>query len=185
MEYKNKVGRPKLANEDLIKAAKIEAVMAFILCATLVLAGAGILTNRNPLELLGISGQSKLSGDVAATQKEVAKICPEGYISSTKTTCKKITYLYKDIINILKRDSTKCFDNTVVENKNYDGVVYRNRKEVSGRYCYDKYVYVEKCDKDYYKYGSRCRKSIMYIKDKTCPGGYISKSDTQCEINNN
>ncbi|HOZ54096.1 MAG TPA: hypothetical protein PKY25_02070 [Bacilli bacterium] len=182
---KNKVGRPKLATDKLIRAAKMEAVLAFVLCSVLVLSGAGVLTNKNPLALLGLTGQSKLSGDVISTKKEVSKICPTDYIVSSENKCKKIVFSYTEIMDVLKEDGTKCFDKTVTENKNYNGTIYRNKQENSGRYCYDKYVYVEKCPKDYYKYGSRCRKTTMYIKDKICPAGYIPKSDTDCEINNN
>lgn len=183
-EYKGKVGRPKLATENLIKAAKIEAVLAFVLCFTIALAGAGVLTQKNPLELLGIAN-SKLLGDVNTKKQVLNKVCPTGYEYSTETECKKIFYSYKDKQDILKQDGTKCFDNSVKENKNYDGVVYRNKREISGRYCYDKYVYEEKCDKDYFKYGSRCRKTIIRFVNKVCPQGYVSKSDTECELENN
>lgn len=183
-EYKSKVGRPKLANENLIKAAKMEAVLAFILCITLTLSGAGVLTGKSPLELLGIKS-NKLLGDVNTKKQEVDKVCPSGYEYSTKTECRKIFYSYKDKQDILVKDGTKCFDESVKENKNYNGVVYRNRKEVSGRYCYDKYVYEEKCDKDYFKYGSKCRKTVIKFVNKVCPQGYISKSDTECELENN
>ena len=183
-DYKNKVGRPKLATENLVKAAKIEAVLAFVLCMTLALSGAGVLTEKNPLELLGIAN-NKLLGDVNVKKQVVDKMCPAGYEYSTKTECKKVFYSYQDIKDVLKYKGTKCFDEPVIENKNYNGTVYRNQKEVSGRHCYDKYVYEEKCEKDYFKYGSRCRKTVIKFVSKVCPQDYVSKSDTECELENN
>ena len=61
-KLKSKIGRPKLAKKGVLKAAKIELVMAFLLCATFALAGTSTLTGRSPLELLSFGLASKASG---------------------------------------------------------------------------------------------------------------------------
>lgn len=63
-KQKNKVGRPKLAKKELMKAVKIELVMAFVLCATLVFSGTSFLTGKSPLELLGLNNQNNFFGSV-------------------------------------------------------------------------------------------------------------------------
>lgn len=74
---KSKVGRPKLANKDLKKSAKLELAMAFVLCAILVLSGTSVLTGKSPLELLSFGVAGKASGSLSAeiSSPEYKLIC--------------------------------------------------------------------------------------------------------------
>ncbi|HOZ53825.1 MAG TPA: Ig-like domain-containing protein [Bacilli bacterium] len=88
---KNKIGRPKLARKELIKAVKVEIVMAFVLCATLVLSGTSFLTGKSPLELLGLNNQNKYFGSVtyqAVTAKKDRFVVADG--TNTQNVCHKI-----------------------------------------------------------------------------------------------
>lgn len=63
-KQKKKLGRPKLARKDLLKSAKIELVMTFLLLATFAFAGTSTLTGKSPLELLGLNNQDSYFGSV-------------------------------------------------------------------------------------------------------------------------
>lgn len=81
-KIKSKVGRPKLAKKDLLKSVKIELVMAFVLCATLVLSGTSVLTGKSPLELLSFGAADKAKGSIV-----------DGEISETyPVSCNGINY---------------------------------------------------------------------------------------------
>ncbi len=66
-KQKNKIGRPKLAKKDLLKSVKIELIIAFVLCATLILSGTSVFTGKSPLELLGLNNQNSFFGSVTYT----------------------------------------------------------------------------------------------------------------------
>ncbi|HOZ53713.1 MAG TPA: hypothetical protein PKY25_00005 [Bacilli bacterium] len=61
---KYSVGRPKLAATKVLKAAKVEIVLAFILCATFALSGGSALTGKSPIELLSFGQSDKASGNL-------------------------------------------------------------------------------------------------------------------------
>ena len=60
---KTKIGRPKLANRNVLKAAKIELAMAFVLIGITALSGTSVLTGKSPIELLSFGTASKVSGN--------------------------------------------------------------------------------------------------------------------------
>lgn len=72
---KTKVGRPKLAKKGVLKAAKIEVALAFLLVATVALAGTSTLTGRSPLELLSFGLASKASGNAIVGGGSVKFVC--------------------------------------------------------------------------------------------------------------
>lgn len=58
-----KIGRPKLANKNILRSAKIELAMAFLLAGIMVLSGTSVLTGKSPIELLSFGAASKVSGN--------------------------------------------------------------------------------------------------------------------------
>lgn len=70
IEEKNPVGRPKLADEELIKDSwcRVGACLAIIF--VLVICGVGVLTTRTPFQVLTAQDPNKAIASVIATQQD-------------------------------------------------------------------------------------------------------------------
>lgn len=66
-EEKAKVGRPKLADSDLVKNAWVSVAMSLSIVLVVSVFGVGSLTNRTPAEVLSFARNSKAS--VASIKK--------------------------------------------------------------------------------------------------------------------
>ncbi len=105
-----KVGRPKMASKSLIKVARIELVLAIVLCVTMIFSGVGVLTGRTSLELLGISNNlsANVNGQldnrfVVQRTGDILKIIPpksaKYYSIRVYTLNKNNKYSYHNVYN--------------------------------------------------------------------------------------
>ncbi len=65
IEEKNPVGRPKLADAELIKDSWCRVGASLAIALVLVVCGTGVLTSRTPFEVLTFRNPSKVQGNVA------------------------------------------------------------------------------------------------------------------------
>lgn len=76
MEEKAKVGRPKLADPELIKdswckiAASLSFVFVFAIC------GIGVLTARTPLQVITFKNMNNAKASVASIKKDNVRVIP-------------------------------------------------------------------------------------------------------------
>ena len=66
-EEKNPVGRPKLADSELIKDSWCKIVASLVIVFVLTICGLGVLTARTPLQVLTFQNPNKLQGSVSKT----------------------------------------------------------------------------------------------------------------------
>ena len=66
-EEKNPVGRPKLADSELIKDSWCKIAASLVIVFVLTICGVGVLTARTPLQVLTFQNTNKLQGSVAKT----------------------------------------------------------------------------------------------------------------------
>ncbi len=90
-EEKAKVGRPKLADPELIKDSwcKIGACLSVALVMTV--CGVGVLTARTPLQVLTFKNPSKIQGNVASADVKTT-INDTKSLNNTKVIKAKKTY---------------------------------------------------------------------------------------------
>ena len=66
-EEKNPVGRPKLADSELIKDSWCKIAASLVIVFVLTICGLGVLTARTPLQVLTFQNPNKLQGSVSKT----------------------------------------------------------------------------------------------------------------------
>ena len=66
-EEKNPVGRPKLADSELIKDSWCKIAASLVIVFVLTICGVGVLSARTPLQVLTFQNPNKLQGSVAKT----------------------------------------------------------------------------------------------------------------------
>lgn len=74
VEEKAKVGRPKLADPELIKDSWYRIAASLSIVFVLVICGVGVLTARTPLQVLTFQNADKLKGNVVTVEKNVKKV---------------------------------------------------------------------------------------------------------------
>lgn len=67
---KNPVGRPKLADSELIKDSWCKIAYSLVIAFVLVISGVGILTTRTPLQVITFQNPNKVVGSVANADKK-------------------------------------------------------------------------------------------------------------------
>lgn len=103
------VGRPKMADEELITDAKKTMHFAIITCAFFLLTGITVLSGQNPTQLLKISTASKLSGSTWNVNSEVLTLnCSNYNVPITYTISNKnTTSQYGNIITEKDKSSMR------------------------------------------------------------------------------
>lgn len=96
-EEKAKVGRPKLAEPELIKKAWCQIAVSLLFVFVFVISGMSTLTSKTPLQLLTFTKTDKLQGNVINTVKYRRNI------PANKT---KVIYLDKEEKRIINADGT-------------------------------------------------------------------------------
>lgn len=69
LEEKAKVGRPKLADPELIKDSWYRIAASLSIVFVLVICGVGVLTTRTPLQVLTFQNADRLQGNVVVVEK--------------------------------------------------------------------------------------------------------------------
>ena len=121
IEEKTKVGRPKLAEDDLLNDSwcKIISCLAIILAMTV--CGIGVLTGRTPSQVLMLRDVENLSGSVAKLRDPDTKIIDVDSLGnsrkiSAKSSSRKISSLKSKTINATSVTRRKIgVDGTVTE----------------------------------------------------------------------
>lgn len=89
-EEKAKVGRPKLADPELIKDSWFKVGACLVVALVMVVCGAGVLTGRSPWQILTFQNPSKVQGNVASAEN--TKIMDVKSLNNTKIIkAKKVT----------------------------------------------------------------------------------------------
>lgn len=70
IEEKNPVGRPKLADKELIKDSWCRVGASLAIALVLVVCGVGVLTARTPLQMLTFQDPNKALASVVATEQD-------------------------------------------------------------------------------------------------------------------
>ena len=89
IEEKNPVGRPKLADDELIKDSWCRVGASLAIALVLVICGIGVLTTRTPFEVLTFSNPNKIKGNVAAEKTNADSYDPLS-VSTSKGTIRVI-----------------------------------------------------------------------------------------------
>jgi len=76
MDEKAKVGRPKLADSELIKDSWCKIVASLSIVFVLVICGVGILTTRTPLQVLTFKNMDNVKASVANVKEENVRVIP-------------------------------------------------------------------------------------------------------------
>lgn len=120
-EEKNPVGRPKLADSELIKDSWCKIVASLLIVFVLTICGLGVLTARTPLQVLTFQNPNKLQGSVSKTityRKVIpaskVKVIPAEHaetkkINSDGTVTRVIPAIKTKTISVSKKASLMLF----------------------------------------------------------------------------
>ena len=124
IEEKAKVGRPKLADEELIKDSWCRVASCIAIVLVMTVCGIGVLTARTPWQVLTFQKVDNLSGSVAELRDPNTKIIDvESLNNSRVIAAKKIS---KRIINSDENSSRTIAAKKVTKRiVNTDGTVTR------------------------------------------------------------
>lgn len=89
IEEKNPVGRPRLADAELIKDSWCRVGASLAIALVLTVCGIGVLTTRTPLEVLTPNNPSKIKGNVAEATNSTDSYDPLS-VSTSKGTIRFI-----------------------------------------------------------------------------------------------
>lgn len=102
IEEKAKVGRPKLADPELIKDSWYKIASCLVVAIVMAICGIGVLTNRTPLEVLTFTNPNKVQANVAnaktvtvigAKRVETKVIKPNKVVTKKIKTNGDVTYI--------------------------------------------------------------------------------------------
>ena len=96
-EEKNPVGRPKLADKELIKDSWCKIGVGVAFAFVFLICGIGVLTTRTPLDVLTFQNPNKIKGSAVSTAKYVR------YIPANKV---KVVYPERTITRKINADGT-------------------------------------------------------------------------------